>query len=156
MGVEIERRFLVRGDAWRAAAAGARRLRQGYLAREGGVTVRVRVDGAAAWLTIKGPGSLVRPEFEFPLPAAEAEAMLATLCPGRALAKTRHTVPHGGLMWDVDVFEGPLAGIVIAEVELPDPAHPLTLPGWAGREVTADARYANAALASATAPPPRG
>lgn len=153
MGIEIERRFLVRGDAWRAAATGARRLRQGYLAREGGVAVRVRVDGAAAWLTIKGPGGLVRAEFEIALPVAEAEEMLVTLCAGRSLAKTRHRVPHGGLAWDVDVFEGPLAGLVIAEVELPDPAHAPGLPPWAGREVTDDTRYANAALASAAAPP---
>jgi adenylate cyclase len=79
--------------------------------------------------------------------------MLERLCTGRRLDKTRHDVPHGGLVWEVDVFEGPLAGLVIAEVELPHPGHPLDLPSWAGREVTEDPRYANAALASAAAPP---
>jgi CYTH domain-containing protein len=153
MGVEIERRFLVRGDAWRAAATRARRLRQGYLAREDGVTVRLRLEPGAARLTIKGPGGLVRPEFDYPLPPAEAAEMLDRLCAGRRLDKTRHDVPHGGLLWEVDVFEGPLDGLVIAEVELPRPDHPLELPPWAGREVTDDPRYANAALASAAAPP---
>ena len=153
MGLEIERRFLVLGDAWRGAAIRVRRLRQGYLAREGGVSVRIRVSGDRGTLTIKGPGGLVRPEYEYPVPATEAEEMLATLCAGRRVAKTRHDVPHGGLLWEVDVFEGPLAGLVIAEVELDDAAHALALPPWAGQEVTNDPRYANAALASAAAPP---
>lgn len=153
MGVEIERRFLVSGEGWRRAATGMRRLHQGYLAREDGVTVRLRTAGGAATLTIKGPGGLVRPEFEYPVPAAEAEEMLAILCAGRRIVKTRHDVPHGGLVWEVDVFEGPLAGLVIAEVELPGAGHPLDLPSWAGREVTDDPRYANAVLASAAAPP---
>lgn len=153
MGQEIERRFLVTGEGWRAGVAAARRLRQGYLAREDGVTIRVRIADDAAALTIKGPGGLVRPEYEYPLPVAEAQEMLDRLCAGRRLVKTRHPVPHGGLTWEVDVFEGPLEGLVIAEVELPDPAHDLVLPSWAGREVTDDPRYANAALASAAAPP---
>ncbi|MBR0669570.1 CYTH domain-containing protein [Neoroseomonas soli] len=153
MGLEIERRFLVLGDAWRAAATRSRRLQQGYLAREDGVSVRVRVVGNSARLTIKGPGSLVRHEFEYAVPTAEAEEMLTAFCGGRSLVKTRHDVPHDGLLWEVDVFEGPLAGLVMAEVELPDAHRPLVLPDWAGREVTDDPRYANAALASAAAPP---
>ena len=153
MGFEIERRFLVQGDAWRAAVTRTRRLVQGYLAREDGVTVRLRLAGDRARLTIKGPGGLVRREFEYDIPAADAAAMLDALCDGRRLAKTRHDVPHGGLLWEVDVFEAPLDGLVIAEVELPAPDHPLILPPWAGREVTEDRRYANAALASADAPP---
>lgn len=153
MGVEIERRFLVQGDAWRTMVTATHRLRQGYLAREDGVAVRIRVSDTMARLTIKGPGGLVRPEFEYAIPAAEAEEMLTLLCAGRSLAKTRHDVPIDGLVWEVDVFEGPLAGLVIAELELPDGAHAPTLPPWVGREITGDARYANAALASAAAPP---
>lgn len=153
MGVEIERRFLVVGQGWRAGVTGIRRLDQGYLAREDGVTVRLRVVEDAAKLTIKGPGGLVRPEFEYPVPMEDAREMLARLCGGRRLVKTRHDVPHGGLVWEVDVFEGPLAGLAIAEVELPDAAHALDLPPWAGREVTEDPRYANAVLASLSAPP---
>lgn len=153
MGVEIERKFLVAGDGWRAAATRARRMQQGYVAREGGVSVRLRIAEGRARLTIKGAGGLVRPEFEYPVPLADAEEMLAALCAGRRIAKTRHEVPHGGLVWEVDVFEGALAGLVVAEVEVPDTAHALDLPPWAGREVTEDPRYANAALASAAAPP---
>jgi CYTH domain-containing protein len=153
MGIEIERRFLVAGEAWRSGVTRTRRLVQGYLAREGGVTVRLRLDDDTARLTIKGPGGLVRPEFDFAVPAAEAGQMLDTLCSGRSLAKTRHDVPLDGLVWEVDVFEGALAGLVIAEVELPHPAHPLRIPDWAVREVTDDPRYANAVLASAAAPP---
>ncbi len=153
MRFEIERRFLVDGDAWRAAATQSRRLLQGYLAREDGVTVRLRLSGDRARLTIKGPGGLVRPEFEYDVPRDDAASMLDALCAGRRIAKTRHDVPHGGLVWEVDVFEGPLAGLVIAEVELPAADHPLALPPWAGREVTDDPRYANAVLASADAPP---
>lgn len=153
MGLEIERRFLVLGDAWRATVTRMRRLQQGYLAREDGVSVRVRISGDRGVLTIKGPGGLVRPEYEYAVPTTEAEEMLTTLCAGRRMAKTRHDVPHDGLLWEVDVFEGPLAGLVIAEVELDDAARALDLPPWAGREVTNDPRYANAALASAAAPP---
>jgi len=153
MGIEIERRFLVRGDDWRHAVMGERRLRQGYLAREDGVAVRLRVAGGAARLTIKGRGGMTRPEYEYDLPLAEAEEMLTTLCTGRSIAKTRHLVPHEGLTWEVDVFEGPLAGLVIAEIELPSPDHPVGLPPWAGQEITGDARYSNAVLASAKAPP---
>lgn len=153
MGFEIERRFLVGGQGWRPAATRSRRLVQGYLAREDGVAVRLRLADGQAHLTIKGPGGLVRPEFEYDIPAEEAAAMLDALCAGRRITKTRHDVPHGGLLWEVDVFEGPLAGLVIAEVELPAADHPLDLPDWAGQEITGDARYANAALASAEAPP---
>jgi CYTH domain-containing protein len=153
MAFEIERRFLVQGDTWRSGVTTTRRLRQGYLAREDGVSVRVRVADDTARLTIKGPGGLVRPEFEYDVPARDAEDMLALLCAGRSLAKTRHEVPLDGLLWEVDVFEGTLAGLMIAEVELPAADHALRLPTWAGREITTDPRYANAALASAAAPP---
>jgi len=153
MKVEVERRFLVVGEGWRAGVTRSRAIRQGYLAREDGVTVRLRLAEARATLTIKGPGLLLRPEFEYPVPAEEAAAMLEALCGGRSLAKTRHDIPFGGLVWEVDVFEGPLAGLVLAEVELPDILHAPELPPWAGAEVTQDPRYANAALASAAGPP---
>ena len=153
MATEIERRFLVATPAWRDATIRSRHLLQGYLAREDGVAVRLRLIDNDAWLTIKGPGGLVRPEFEYPVPPADARAMLDALCAGRRIAKTRHDVPHDGLLWEVDVFEGPLAGLVIAEVELPSPDHSVGLPPWAGREITGDTRYANAVLASADAPP---
>lgn len=153
MATEIERRFLVATPAWREATTRTRRLVQGYVAREDGVAVRLRLVDDQAWLTIKGPGGLVRPEFEYDVPPADAAAMLDALCTGRRIAKTRHDVLHDGLLWEVDVFDGPLAGLIIAEVELPSADHPVSLPDWVGREITGDTRYANAVLASAKAPP---
>lgn len=150
MGIEIERKFLVAGDGWRQAAEGPPvPIRQGYLANPGaaGATIRIRRAGAEAFLTIKGPGGLVRAEFEYPIPPEEAEAMLA-LCTTPPLAKARWSVPHAGHLWTVDVFEAPasLAGLVLAEVELDSAETDPALPSWLGREVTDDGRYANAAL----------
>ncbi len=155
MPVEIERKFLVVSDAWRSAAGPGEAIRQGYLTAPShprGVTVRVRRQGPAAWLTVKGPGSLARAEFEVPIPPEDADAMLDSLC-GPAVEKTRHPVPHAGHLWTVDVFAGRLAGLVLAEVELADPADSPAPPPWAGAEVTTDVRYRNNALAEAEAPP---
>lgn len=152
MATEIERRFLVTGDAWRGAVRRSRHIRQGYLAREDGVAVRLRISERGAVLTVKGPGGLARAEFEYPVPAADAEGLFA-LAAGRSLTKTRHEVLHDGLVWEVDEFDGRLAGLVIAEVELDSPHHPIRPPGWAGPEITGDPRYSNAALASAESPP---
>lgn len=158
MAIEIERKFLVAGPGWRLAARGQGvAMRQGYLAAPGpgGATVRVRMAGQRGFLTIKGAplagsGGQARPEFEYEIPAGDAEALLA-LCPVPPLAKTRFEVPHEGHLWTVDVFESParLAGLVLAEVELPDIATRPALPDWLGAEVTEDPRYTNAALAVA-------
>jgi adenylate cyclase len=157
MACEIERKFLVTDDRWRGAALGpGLLLRQGYLRGGGGPNhpvVRVRLAGAEAFLTIKGPGLMIRAEFEYPIPQADAEAMLAALCTPPVIEKTRFRVPHGGLVWEVDVFAGHLAGLVLAEVELADPAQPVFLPLWVGQEVTQDTRYMNSALAKVAAPP---
>ncbi|WP_439596126.1 CYTH domain-containing protein [Falsiroseomonas sp.] len=157
MGIEIERKFLVAGEAWRQAAQGpGLPIRQGYLSTgPGPAVVRVRIAGPDGYLTIKGPGRLVRAEFEYPIPLADAQALLG-LCATPPLAKTRHAVPHEGHIWTVDVFEAPerLAGLVLAEVELPDAGATPPLPAWLGAEVTQDPRYANAALALTG--PPRG
>ncbi|MGG5887365.1 CYTH domain-containing protein [Falsiroseomonas sp. HC035] len=151
MGIEIERKFLVAGDGWRQAASGpGMPIRQGYLSTNATAVVRVRRAGPCAFLTIKGPGGLVRAEFEYEIPPQDAEDML-TLCAEVPLAKTRWPVPHEGHLWTVDVFEAParLAGLVLAEVELPHAEAVPALPDWLGREVTGDPRYANAALAKA-------
>ncbi|TCZ63211.1 CYTH domain-containing protein [Roseicella aquatilis] len=157
MGTEIERKFLVAGDGWRREAAGPGvPLRQGYLAGGGGPeapVVRVRLAGPRAFLTIKGPGLTTRAEFEYPIPVADAEAMLATLCAPPVLEKVRHRVEHAGLVWEVDVFGGHLAGLVLAEVELDSADQAVALPDWVGREVSGDPRYVNSNLARATAPP---
>lgn len=147
MGVEIERKFLVRSDRWEDQAVGSTPMRQGYLARGSGVTVRVRVAGDQAWLTIKGPThGISRSEFEYPIPVADA-AQLLDRHAGRCVEKRRFRVPVDGHTWEVDRFEGDNAGLVLAEIELTHPDESFALPDWAGAEVSGDPRYFNAYLA---------
>ena len=148
MGIEIERKFLVGSDQWRAAAGPGTRYRQGYLYAQADGAVRVRVAGDEAWLTVKGATrGIERLEFEYVIPRADAEAMLEHLCRRPLIEKTRYVVPHGGRRWEVDVFEGANAGLVVAEVELPSADAAVDLPAWVGREVSDDPRYYNANLA---------
>ena len=157
MGQEIERKFLVTGDGWRLSGAKRIDIVQAYVAIGEKAQVRVRIiDGESAVLTVKdratGP---IRVEFEYPIPIADARAMLA-LRTGSLIEKTRTIVPVGAMLWEVDMFRGDLAGLVLAEIELDDAAFALTLPPWTGREVTGDARYYNAALAMSGAVPAEG
>lgn len=146
MGTEIERKFLVVGEDWRAEADGIL-YRQGYLSVEPERTVRVRLAGDKGYLTIKGLShGATRAEFEFPIPAAEAGEMLDTLCLRPLIEKTRYRISHADLIWEVDEFHGDNAGLIMAEVELDDEKQDVPLPGWAGREVTGDKRYYNAQL----------
>jgi len=153
MGTEIERKFLVTDDRWRAASDGwPARFRQGYLFAEGGRNARVRLstgrDGAHAWVTIKGVRSgIARYEFEYEIPVEDAEIMLDTLCMPVVIDKTRSYVAFGGETWEVDVFAGANAGLVLAELELDDAAKTFARPPWIGAEVSEDARYYNSALA---------
>lgn len=147
MGVEIERKFLVRDDRWRIGAAGTP-MRQGYLCADGLRTVRVRTAGQSAWLTIKGPSrGMTRAEFEYPIPHADAAYMLDHLCAHPLIEKTRWNLRHGAHAWEIDEFAGRNAGLVVAEIELADEDEAFEPPPWLGREVTGDARYSNAALA---------
>ena len=147
MGKEIERKFLVTGDAWRAGAAG-KRSRQGYLSSAKERVVRVRSDGEKGYLTVKGPTpGASRDEFEYEVPLADAEAMLDSLCERPVVEKTRHRVPFAGLTWEIDVFAGENEGLIVAEVELEGETQKIELPPWVGREVTGDPRYFNSNLA---------
>jgi adenylate cyclase len=147
MGMEIERKFLLSSDAWRAGAKGTR-YRQGYLRSSAdGCTVRVRSSGRQAFLTLKGRSSgAARAEFEYEIPLADAEEILDTLCGGPLIEKTRYCVEFGGLTWEIDEFHGDNAGLVLAEVELEREDQQVSLPPWVGREVTGDGRYYNASL----------
>jgi CYTH domain-containing protein len=148
MAREIERKFLLRDESWRAGAQGTR-YRQGYLCVDVDRTVRVRSAGGRGFLTVKGRGEgLVRPEFEYPIPLADADEMLDRLCRGPLIEKVRYRIPHAGLVWEVDEFEGDNAGLVLAEVELAQEDQAIALPPWVGEEVTGDPRYFNASLAS--------
>ncbi len=148
MGIEIERKFLVTGDGWRARVVRSQRMRQGYLCTDPGrASIRVRRTEEGAWLNIKGATvGMTRAEFEYPIPPADADAMLDALCGGRLIEKTRYWVQAGGHLWEVDVFEGANAGLVVAEVELESETERLDLPDWVGNEVTEDAKYYNACL----------
>lgn len=148
MGVEIERKFLVRGEAPLDRGDGVP-IRQGYISRDEAIAVRVRRAGERAYLTIKGERSAIeRAEFEYEIPVADAEAMLAELCTPPLIEKTRFRVRHGARTFEVDVFAGANDGLVLAEIELASPEEAVELPDWIGREVTDDPRYRNASLAA--------
>jgi adenylate cyclase len=153
MSVEIERKFLVRNDAWRALATSQYTIRQAYLDENPKISVRVRIRGDnAATLTLKSsPAGLRRLELEYPIPMLEAEALLP-LRHGSLIEKTRHIVPCGDklsdkLAWEVDEFHGENDGLIIAEIELPNERHPVALPPWIGQEITGQASYYNGSLA---------
>lgn len=148
MATEIERKYLVRDESWREQVHRRIRYRQGYLANTGHCSVRVRIGGSEAHVNIKGSTvGASRLEFEYPVPLADAEDMLRELCRETIVEKTRYFVHHGAQEWEVDVFEGENAGLVVAEIELADESEVVSLPPWAGEEVTDDVRYYNSSLA---------
>jgi adenylate cyclase len=148
MGVEIERKFLIREgheNQWRGDATGTQYV-QGYLCRERGRTVRVRIAGEKATITIKGEvRGISRAEFEYAIPSTDAHALIS-LCDGPVIEKTRHLIPHHGLVWEVDVFHGKNDGLIVAEIELQDEHQKIEIPEWAGKEVSGDRRYYNSSL----------
>ncbi|MFO1352453.1 MAG: CYTH domain-containing protein [Gammaproteobacteria bacterium] len=147
MPTEIERKFLIRSDGWRSAAYRSERMRQGYIANGQKASVRVRVAGARAVLNIKAAAAGARrAEYEYVLSVADAEEMLATLCP-QLIEKTRYWAQYAGHVWEVDVFEGLNTGLIVAEIELAHVNEVFALPPWIGKEVTGERRYYNAALA---------
>ncbi len=146
MGTEIERKFLVSGDGWRAGATGIAYL-QGYLCNENSHSVRVRLAGDRAMLTVKGGGhGIERAEFEYAIPPADARQLLEQFSRGPLIEKTRYRVEHAGHTWEIDEFAGCNAGLVIAEVELGAVDEAVALPEWIGREVSTERRYFNASL----------
>ena len=147
MATEIERKFLVRDDSWRAHVHARVRYEQGYMANTQRCSVRVRIGGDTAYVNIKGATvGASRLEFEYPVPVEDARVMLRELCLPSVVEKTRHLVSYADREWEVDVFEGDNAGLVVAEVELEDASESIALPPWAGEEVTDDVRYYNSNL----------
>lgn len=148
MATEIERKYLVRDESWRDQVHHQVRYEQGYLANTEQCSVRVRVGGERAHVNIKGATiGASRLEFEYAVPLEDARTMLRELCRKPIIEKTRYLVRHDSQEWEVDVFEGDNAGLVVAEIELADEAQPVSLPPWAGEEVTDDVRYYNSSLA---------
>lgn len=151
MGKEIERKFLVRSNAYRTLATESHTIRQGYLSVNPDATVRVRILDDRAFLTVKSRNKgAERGEWEYEIPLADGRELLA-LCTGSAiLEKVRYIVPARPdcLRWEVDEFGGAKAGLVVAEIELPDAATPFEIPDFIGREVTGQPEYYNSSLAS--------
>ena len=147
MAIEIERKFLVKGNQWRSLATGTV-YRQGYIATQNAITVRVRLMGNQGYLTIKGKSvGISRAEYEYPIPAEDAQEMLDNLCDRPLIEKTRYKIAFSGLIWEIDEFAGENQGLIIAEVELTDENQIVELPEWIDREVSDDPRYFNSNLA---------
>lgn len=157
MAQEIERKFLVKDDSWKALAKSSSIIRQGYLSSNAKATVRVRTwDDQRAAITLKGPTKgASRAEYEYEIPVADAFELLEMAKP-HIIEKSRHIVPFGGLTWEIDVFEGRYDGLIIAEVELDSEDQAVELPDWVGDEVTHDDRYYNASLSRGEAIPTPG
>lgn len=148
MPLEIERKFLVAGDAWRRDAGPGVRIRQGYLTNAQPLSVRVRIkDPGKATLTLKMPrNSLSRLEYEYEIPRDEAEELLE-LCQDSMVTKRRYDIRQDGDLWQVDVFEGDNQGLIVAEIELVREDQDFARPSWLGREVTDEKRFQNSLLA---------
>lgn len=147
MATEIERKFLVKTELWTRPTRG-KRLVQGYLSTSGRSTVRVRIAEDQAFVTIKGRAhGISRSEFEYEIPVAEAEQLLE-LSETPLIDKVRYLVEHEGHTFEVDVFSGESAGLVVAELELSREDEAFSAPAWLGREVSFDRRFANSSLAT--------
>ena len=147
MGVEIERKFLVKGNGWKASAGEGVSCKQGYLDSGQGTTVRVRIMDEQAFLTIKGATTgITRSEFEYEIPVPDA-AELVELCGDAIVEKRRYFIKHSSKLWELDVFSGANTGLVMAEIELESEEEPFVLPEWVGMDVSSDPRYRNAHLA---------
>ncbi len=147
MGIEIEKKFLLCNDDWRAEADAGTAFRQGYLVGSDKASVRVRIEGDNANINIKSATlGITRQEFEYPIPLEDAQNLLENLCEKPLIEKTRYHVRHTGHVWEIDVFEGENAGLVVAEIELDDEDEAFARPDWLGEEVSGDPRYYNVSL----------
>ena len=146
MAKEIERKFLVSTNNWKDDVSNTHVFRQGYLSYDSERTVRVRATEVSGFLTINGiTTGLTRDEFEYEIPLADALALLQ-LCERPAIEKKRYLVPHGAHIWEIDVFEGVNAGLVVAEIELQSEEEAFEKPTWLGEEVSGQRKYSNSAL----------
>lgn len=151
MALEIERKFLIEDDSFKTLSTKQIEISQGYLSQDKERTVRVRIAGERAFITVKGENKgATRLEFEYEIPLDDARAMMSLCLPG-VIEKTRYIVPREELKWEVDVFHGALEGLILAEVELPHEHFKVDLPDFIGAEVTGDPRYYNSNLVKTTA-----
>jgi adenylate cyclase len=147
MGIEIERKFLVKHAGWKSLATGVL-YSQGYFEKGANVTVRVRIAGDRGYLTLKGRiDAITRKEFEYPIALEDAKEMLQLWCYPRVVEKFRYRIPYAGFIWEVDDFRGLNAGLILAEIELESPDQPFEKPDWIGEEVSGQPQYYNSTLA---------
>lgn len=147
MGIEIERKFLLKNESWREQADVGTPYRQGYLIGAKQASVRVRIEGEQAYLNIKSMTlGVTRHEYQYPIPLDEANDLLEKLCEKPLVEKIRYKIQHANHEWEIDVFAGANIGLVVAEVELESEHEQLILPQWAGIEVSDDPRYYNVNL----------
>lgn len=147
MPTEIERKFLVHSSAWKDHGATGIRYKQAYLCTEPNRTVRIRIAGDSGYITIKGlHGGIRRREYEYKIPAAEAEEIINDQCIHPFIEKIRYRIEFQGHVWEVDEFLGENQGLIVAEIELDSEDRAFELPPWVGREVSDDMRYTNAYL----------
>lgn len=144
---EIERKFLVKDESYKAISLSTEHIIQGYISRRKEGTVRIRVKNDRAYITVKGiTAGISRDEWEYPIPVEDALAMLKTACEGNVIDKTRHIVKYDGFIWEVDEFHGDREGLTLAEVELPDITTQPRLPSFVGKEVSGNPAYYNSNL----------
>ena len=147
MALEIERKFLLKNQQWRDVAGVGCLIRQGYLSDQPERTVRVRVSGDQAWLTIKGKTQgIERLEMEYDIPVSEAMQLLDQLCLKPLIEKYRYRIAQADLIWEIDEFLGENAGLLVAELELKSADQQFDRPDWLGTEVSHEPRYFNSAL----------
>jgi adenylate cyclase len=148
MGIEIERKFLVCNGEWRAQVQRSQRMQQAYLSVDPQRCIRVRISGDQAHINLKSSQDGVsRHEYEYAIPLQEAEEILTLMSVGSVIDKTRHFIPAGDLLWEVDEFHGDNDGLIVAEIELTHPQQTVPQPAWLGQEVSEDSRVYNMNLA---------
>ena len=148
MAQEIERKYLIKNMLWKHQTVRSVRMTQGYFPASG-VTVRVRIAGESAFLTIKGKSNefFVRSEFEYSIPVSDAQKMLSEFCGSRVVDKIRYYVPaDGGMVWEIDEYLGLNEGLFTAEIELPSPDTVYSFPEWLGEDVSDMQEYSNGSL----------
>jgi len=147
MGIEIERKFLLKSSNWQQQAMEGVKFRQGYMVEKGSASVRVRIEGDQANLNIKSTElSMRRLEYEYPIPLHEASEMLEKLCLKPLIEKTRYEIDFATHTWEIDVFSAENEGLVVAEIELDSLDEAFERPDWLGDEVTDESRYYNVCL----------
>jgi len=147
MAQEIERKFLIANDDWKQQVSRSDYYRQGYLSGTEKSSIRVRIANDKAYLNIKSATlGIQRTEYDYEIPLVDANEMVENLCPGYIIEKTRYFVPHQGHLWEIDVFDGPNNGLIVAEIELDHEDETFERPDWLGKEVSDDPRYYNSCL----------